>query len=281
MPEISGPRSVRTDRSDRVLVAEDNAINQRVVMAMLEHLGFDVDVVSDGTDAVRAAILTRYRAILMDCQLPGLDGYQATGEIRRLEGASRHVPIIALTAAATESDRQRCLAAGMDDYLAKPLSLNTLAALLTRWAPVGSLAAVTDHAPVPAQIASVGTAQIADPEPAVLDAHIVGRLERLGAMSGQDLVAQLATLFLADADVRLSTLHQALSDSNAAAVVRSAHALIGSSANVGATDLARLCATLATDSAASDPVSSWALFAGIEAELGRVRSALGLLVPAA
>jgi two-component system sensor histidine kinase/response regulator len=281
VPEISGPRSVRTDPSDRVLVAEDNAINQRVVIAMLEHLGFDVDVVSDGTDAVRAAILTQYRAILMDCQLPGLDGYQATGEIRRLEGAWRHVPIIAVTASATESDRQRCLAAGMDDYLAKPLSLHTLATLLARWAPVGSLAAVADVAALAAEVATAGPAPIADPAPAVLDAHVVGRLERLGVMSGQDLVAQLATLFLADADVRLGALRQALSDSNTAAVVRSAHALIGSSANVGATDLARLCATLATDSAASDPVSSRALFSGIEVELERVRTALGLLVPAA
>ena len=134
MPDVAAePRP-----SGRVLLAEDHPVNQRVATAMLESLGFHVDVVADGAEAVKAATLTPYRAILMDCQLPVLDGYQATREIRRLEGTSRRTPIIAVTASPMNLDQQRCLAAGMDDYLTKPLSLKALAAVLARSAPDGS-----------------------------------------------------------------------------------------------------------------------------------------------
>ena len=246
---------------------------------MLEHLGFDVDVVADGADAVKAATVTPYQAILMDCQIPVLDGYQATSEIRRLQGASRHTPIIAVTASATKSDQQRCLAAGMDDYLAKPLSLSTLAAVLARWAPDGSghTIAVDPAEPLPGT--PIGLTPWPTPAGRCSDAQVVGRLERLGKAAGEDLMGQLAILFLADADARIVALRQALAEDDAAAVVRSAHTLSGASANLGATDLARMCATLATDSAAGDLVGGWALLDAIEAELGRVRSALGSLIP--
>jgi two-component system sensor histidine kinase/response regulator len=261
VPEIGKTRSGETGPSGRVLLAEDNAVNQRVGAAMLAHLGFGVDVVADGTAAVKAALQTHYAAILMDCQIPGLDGYQATGEIRRLEEPGGRTPIIGVTSSATESDEQRCLAAGMDDFLAKPLHLTALAVALARW---------TTEAP--------GASDSGRP---VLDALVVARLERLGAAAGEDLMGQLATLFLADADALISALRRALAEGDAAEVVRSAHTLSGSSANLGATDLARLCADLALHRGAGEPVGREELFAGIEAELGRVRSALGLLVPAA
>ncbi len=122
-------------RSGRVLLAEDNSVNQRVAAAMLKSLGFQVDVVADGAEAVQAASRTPYLAILMDCQMPVLDGYDATGEIRRLQEGESRTPIIAVTASATPADKQRCLTAGMDDLLAKPLDLNALAAVLAHWAP--------------------------------------------------------------------------------------------------------------------------------------------------
>ena len=108
---------------------------------MLEHLGLEVDVVADGAGAVRAAIRTPYRAILMDCQIPVLDGYHATGEIRRLQGLRVVPPSSPSPAPQPPADRERCLAAGMDDYLVKPLSLKALAAALARWAPGGSVPA--------------------------------------------------------------------------------------------------------------------------------------------
>jgi two-component system sensor histidine kinase/response regulator len=263
-----------------VLLAEDNPINQRVASAMLEHLGYEVDVVSDGADAVQAAMRKPYRAILMDCQLPGLDGYQATDEIRRLEAPSKRTPIIAVTGSTTRSEQQRCLSAGMDDYLAKPFSMKDLAAVLTRWAPAGSLVAVADDPRRPVKPSAEVQGPRDDPAPTTLDALIISRLKRLGDATGQDLMSRLATMFLADADVRIGALRQELAGNDADAVVRSAHTLSGSSANLGATDLARLCATLATSSAAGDPVRGRVLIDGIEAELGRVRAALGLLVPA-
>lgn len=267
-----------TGRSGRVLLAEDSVVNQRVGTAMLEHLGFAVDVVADGTEAVTASIHTHYRAILMDCQIPGLDGYQATGEIRRREDPSRRTPIIAVTSAAGDVDQQRCLAAGMDDYLAKPLHLRTLAAALARWAPAGP--PVSGVQPAESDPSS-GRTYVPDSARPVLDARVVARLERLGAASGHDLVGQLARLFLVEADARISALRLALAEGDAAEVVRSAHTLSGSSANLGATDLARLCATLSLHNRAADLVGRTELLTGIEAELERVRSALGLLVPAA
>jgi two-component system sensor histidine kinase/response regulator len=263
-----------------VLVAEDNPINQRVATAMLEHLGFDVDIVAEGPEAVKAAILTPYRAILMDCQIPGLDGYQATSEIRRLQGPSHRTPIIAVTASTTESAGKRCLDAGMDEYLAKPLSLTALAGVLARWAPGGSLARVAGDAAPSVPDNGIAPGHADDPRRSVLDEHVVARLERLGAEAGEDLVGQLVTLFLADADARIGALRQALADGDAAALIRSAHTLSGSSANLGATDLSRLCATLATVRAAGDIVGRGSLVDGIEAELARVRCTLGSLAPA-
>jgi len=129
----AGP--ARPAMAGKILLAEDNPVNRQVAMAMLKRLGFLVDVAVDGAEAVNAASLNRYRAILMDCQMPILDGYEATREIRSVEGDTRHTPVIAVTAAAMKSDPERCLAAGMDDYLAKPLSLKTISAVLERWAP--------------------------------------------------------------------------------------------------------------------------------------------------
>jgi two-component system, sensor histidine kinase and response regulator len=123
----------------RVLLAEDNPINQEVVREMLENFGFKVDVAQNGREAVDALSSAAYDLILMDCQMPDMDGYQATETIRRREGAGlggqSRIPIIALTGLAMEGDRERCLAAGMDDYLSKPFKLQQLQEILDRWLP--------------------------------------------------------------------------------------------------------------------------------------------------
>jgi CheY-like chemotaxis protein len=119
----------------RILVAEDNAVNQRLVTRMLEKMGYRVDIAADGYQAVTLAMASRYDLILMDCSMPEMDGYQATAEIRRLnaEGALRRIPIIALTANALPEDRERCLAAGMDDYLSKPIGRDDLRTMLDKY----------------------------------------------------------------------------------------------------------------------------------------------------
>jgi CheY-like chemotaxis protein len=118
-----------------VLVAEDNAVNQLVLQAMLHNLGCSVDLVADGAAAIEAAGARRYDLVFMDCHMPGTDGYAATRGIRareRVAGAAS-VPIVALTAAALAADRDQCFAAGMDDFLSKPVSMPLLGAMLRRW----------------------------------------------------------------------------------------------------------------------------------------------------
>ena len=124
----------------RVLLAEDNAVNQMVLQAMLQNLGCTVEVVADGVAACSALATARFDLVLMDCHMPGMDGYEAARRIRECEAGREHVPIVALTAAALPEDRERCFAAGMDDFLGKPTSMPQLAAALRRW--VGSA-----HAP--------------------------------------------------------------------------------------------------------------------------------------
>ncbi len=114
-------------------MVEDNAINQLVARGLLDRLGFVSDLVGNGHEALAALEQTAYAAVLMDCQMPEMDGYTATAEIRRREGATRHIPIIAMTAGALAGDEERCLAAGMDAYLPKPIDSMQLEAVLTRW----------------------------------------------------------------------------------------------------------------------------------------------------
>jgi CheY-like chemotaxis protein len=119
----------------RVLVAEDNPVNQRVTVRMLQHLGVGADVASDGAEAVASFGRQPYELVLMDCQMPELDGFEATARIRASEGSARRTPIVAMTAWAMQGDRERCLAAGMDDYISKPVHLDDLRAVLERWLP--------------------------------------------------------------------------------------------------------------------------------------------------
>ena len=120
----------------RVLVAEDNMVNQKIVLKILGKMGHSADAVANGLEAVQASQAVEYDVILMDCQMPDMDGYEATLEIRRLEAGERRIPIIALTANAMAGDREKCLDAGMDDFLTKPIRPKLLSETLNKWASV-------------------------------------------------------------------------------------------------------------------------------------------------
>ena len=132
----SAPREgVAPAQSVRILVAEDNLVNQRVVLGLLAKLGHRADAVRNGLEAVKAVEAGGYDLVIMDCQMPELDGFEATRRIRLLTGAHRKVPIVALTANAMQGDRERCLEVGMNDYVTKPVDVGRLAAALQRCLP--------------------------------------------------------------------------------------------------------------------------------------------------
>jgi CheY-like chemotaxis protein len=133
-------------RVGRVLIVEDNHINQKLTMRMVEKLGHRAEVAANGIEAIAALDRVHFDLVLMDCQMPEMDGYEATTVIRRREaGTSLHVPIVALTANALANERQLCLDVGMDDYLAKPIRLVDLATTITRWIPGKSNDATRPH----------------------------------------------------------------------------------------------------------------------------------------
>jgi two-component system, sensor histidine kinase and response regulator len=233
--------------SVRILIAEDNLINQKVALGQLKELGYSAQAVPNGRDLLKFLENEHVDIILMDWQMPEMDGLEATREIRRREGVGRHTPIIALTANALDGDRQRCLAAGMDDYLSKPVKLDELRQKLELWTKRNhSRGSVIDQA----QIAS---------------------LREIQQPGEPDLLTELIDLFLNEAASDLKALRKALIEDDAAEVKRLTHRLKGSSANMGATQLAAIAGELES----KDPTKETsALMAQIENEFELVWHAL-------
>jgi CheY-like chemotaxis protein/HPt (histidine-containing phosphotransfer) domain-containing protein len=246
-----------------LLVAEDNTVNQQVARYMLEAQGYRVDVVANGREAVAALERRAYAAVLMDIQMPEMDGFAATAAIRTREGAAQHTPIIALTAHAMHGEREKCLAVGMDDYLAKPIMPQVIDAVLRRWV------ARAAQALEPGAMAAPEVAT-----DAALDQTVRANLRRLEATSGKPIRAQLLASFAAGTPRRLTALRDAIAARDGAAVNREAHTLRGSSANMGAWRMAQLCGDLETLSKTDDLTYTASILASIEAEYKCVHVAL-------
>ena len=247
-----------------VLIVEDHAINQEVAKGMVARLGYGSDVAADGIEALDALERRHYDAVLMDCHMPVMDGYDATAEIRRREAGRRHVPIFALTASALVEDRDKCIAAGMDDYLAKPVKQHELEAMLARWLWVA------DGAPEDAAGGSSSPARTQ----AVLDMEQFESLGELATASGDpDFLTRLVDQYLVGARARLAELREAARRGDLAALEAAAHGLRGSSASMGAAALAAECEALEAAAGAGRMVGPGALDR-LAAELQRAAAAL-------
>jgi CheY-like chemotaxis protein/nitrogen-specific signal transduction histidine kinase len=220
----------------RVLLAEDNEINRTVAEALLIKRGLRAEVAHDGREAVAMAGSHRYAAILMDCQMPELDGYEATQRIREAEHGT-HIPIIAMTAHSMPGDRERCLAAGMDDYLAKPVRAEALDGVVRRWLP--------DHGPRDPSDGAVesapGAGSAAGHDDRGLDQATISQLKDALTF---EMRSELLDTFEASASTCLADIASAAGRGDRVELRRLAHLLKGSSATIGASDLAVCCQRL-------------------------------------
>ncbi|MFO1461766.1 MAG: PAS domain S-box protein [Verrucomicrobiota bacterium] len=224
----------------RLLLAEDNLVNQKVVVGLLRKMGYSTDLVADGRKVLEAVRRQRYDVVLMDCQMPELDGYEATRQLRREEasgglGDRRPLYIVALTANAMAGDRERCLACGMDDFLTKPLEEAQLRAALQR--------AIQSRESGSLPVAPAAAPPVV-PEVVTLDPTMLDSFRSLRVPGQPDPVAELVDLFLADLPNRLAALRFAVTEENLPAVKSASHTLKGSASNVGGRRLAALCADL-------------------------------------
>jgi CheY-like chemotaxis protein/HPt (histidine-containing phosphotransfer) domain-containing protein len=219
------------ERQLRLLAAEDNLVNQRLIARLLEKAGHSVTVVGDGLAAVNASRQNRYDAILMDVQMPIMDGHEATRQIRRLEQTTgAHLPIIAMTAHAMKGDREKCLEAGMDDYIAKPLHKQEL---------LQAIHEQTARKPLP-------LAKPAAPGFTPLDLHdeldIAGAIRQMGG--DEELFGELCRLFLQESPALIGSVRTALAQGDSTAVYQAAHKLKGSLSTIGGLKAARAALAL-------------------------------------
>ena len=205
----------------RILVAEDNQVNRKVTLLQLGNLGYTADAVANGLEAFEAVRKMPYDVVLMDCHMPEMDGYEATRAIRQLPGRARLIRILAVTANADPEEKRKCLDAGMDDYLIKPIDLEQLGQALEK-------------------IASDFGAAPGKNDPSDADSIAEGLL----SFGDATVVAELIDLFLQDAPARLAQARESLATGNVVGIVEAAHSLKGSARNLRAERLAQACETL-------------------------------------
>jgi two-component system sensor histidine kinase/response regulator len=277
----------------QVLLVEDHPVNQEFALEILNILGVQAGVAGNGREALALLKEAEYDLVLMDCQMPEVDGFEATAAIRREEqsrGDHRRLPIIALTANALEGDRDQCLSAGMDDYLPKPFGKQQLHAILVRWLPqspesgkpqaqkrdpnahLRSSSAETDaHATVKT---SSAPGMSTDSQNPLLDPQSLAQLRNLDEGGGSGFLARLIKAYLDKSPDDLRRLREALARSDARATRKAAHSFKSSSSNLGALHLATLCKELETSGRSGNLTSAGILLADIEAEYQRVCEAL-------
>ncbi len=248
----------RTRSALRILLAEDNAMNQKVALRLLERLGYRADVANNGLEAIDALERQPYDVVLMDVQMPELDGLDATRRICTEWPEETRPHIIAMTANALPEDREACFAAGMNDYVAKPIRAEELVAALKRVRPLANGGVPADE---PVEYVS-------------LDDDALQNLRDLG---GDEFLGEVIDAFLGDAPQLLATLHSSLEDANTEELRRVAHTLKSNGATLGAEGFADLCRTLEQHAKAGDLDEAPPLVARIEQQYGPLKEALTAL----
>ena len=257
---LAANRPEGNSRVLRVLLAEDNSVNQEVGSAMLESLGCSCDVVGNGLQALEAIARERYDAVLMDCQMPVMDGFEATRRLREGEAASGapRLPVIALTAQALEGHREQCLAAGMDRYLAKPYTQEQLKQELRQCMMGGS-------EPAPVKVAAAP-----DAGSIALDRTALDNILGLSQSGGAALLRRVIEIYRRNAPDLIGAMHGAVAADDVTGLGKAAHSLKSSSLNVGAARLGGLCREIETAARSNSRDMAVKFVAGIDAEYTRV-----------
>lgn len=254
----------RERRPLRVLLAEDNLINQKVATKMLERLGYRADVVANGLEVLEALQRQRYDLLLLDVQMPEMDGFEAAARIKSDWPEHRRPHIVGMTALAMEGDRERCLEAGMDDYITKPVKPEELARALDR-CPVAS------EAPPSFQGAALPTP---DPRPAAVDAAVLEDLRSLQGPDEPDFVTDLIDALLAELPERLAAFDERLAAGDARGIERMAHSLKSSCGNLGALPFSKLLGQVEADAKSGALAAIGPRLAQLRGEYLRVEPAL-------
>jgi two-component system, sensor histidine kinase and response regulator len=256
-------------KAARLLIAEDSDANRKLIRRVLERAGYECDEVSNGKDALSACDQREYDLILMDCQMPELDGYAATRELRRREAGRKHTVVVALTASAMKGDRELCLESGMDDYATKPIVRDSLLALIARWTR-GEVNHGQIEPALAAVSASVGGGAAALPDLAALTELVEG---------DAGLLEDLVRAFVVETLQRLKGLRQALRDADAAAVNRLAHGIKSAALNLKAPGLSGLAQEIETLGHAKTLEPAGQLYARLVREFVKVRRFLRAALP--
>lgn len=243
-------------KGPRLLVAEDHSVNQKMILLQLKKLGYKADAVSNGLEALEALNRVPYDLILMDCQMPEMDGYQAATEIRKREQAGRRATIIGVTAHALPGDREKCLEAGMDDYLAKPVAMDKLSSVLSQWSLPREKPALSP----PNNRHNGGTATM-----------VLKKINPPADLDDPKLIRELIKIYMNKTPEHLKDLKQAYAHGNFKGVSMAAHAIRGSSLNLGIKEMAALSEKIENLGASQNSDGLEDLVKAIETEFESVR----------
>jgi len=228
---VRKPHGIFTDTTAKILLAEDNITNQQVALGILKKLGLQATGVFNGQEALEMVKTEAFNLVLMDVQMPEMDGLEATRRIRRLPTGMREIPIIAMTAHAMQGDREKCLQAGMDDYVSKPVTPAALSEVLGRWLPESN---------------TVQSARLSGTTSNFVQPHLIwdeaGMLDRM--MGDKDLAKIILEGFIADLPKQIEMLEQYVQSNDISGCERQAHTIKGAAANVGGTALSEIAASM-------------------------------------